>query len=376
MRLNIVREHANAPKENFLAILAHELRNPLAPIRNAIQILRNPRISVNDAGQAWDIMDRQVHLLVRLVDDLLDVSRVMRGKIELQREPIDLRTVIARAVEAVQPWIEAQRQTLTIDIPAESLLIEVDPVRVAQAFSNLLANASKYTPSDGLINIIVVHERQHVLVKIRDNGIGIAPEMFQFIFDLFTQIDQATSKTNGGLGIGLTLARSLIELHGGTIEAFSEGLSKGSEFVVKLPLLSTHSAATIDATAIPGVALPHHSSVRLLVVDDNVDSANSLAMLLRLQGLQVLVAHDGATAIEIAERERPDAIFLDLGMPELDGYEVARRLRAIPELRSTHLIALTGWGNRKIDSARTLPASTNIWSNLRISTRFARSFNR
>lgn len=346
---------ADRRKDEFLATLAHELRNPLAPIRNSLQILKMARIDEETVQQTRDMMDRQVHHLVRLVDDLLDVSRVMRGKIELRKEGIELATIVARAVETIQPLIEVQGHRLELALSPESLLLDADPVRLAQVVGNLLTNAAKYTEADGRIRLTAERDRNGAVLKIRDNGIGIAANMLPRIFELFVQVDHAATRSQGGLGIGLTLVKNLVEMHGGSVEARSDGLGHGSEFVVHLPLIA-QPIRTADEPLVHEVAhKPASSGNRLLVVDDNRDAALSLAMLLRLQGHDVRVAHDGLTAIETAAAYLPDMVFLDLGMPGMDGYEVARRLRELAGLERTWLTALTGWGQQE-DRRRTSEA--------------------
>ncbi len=346
---------ADRRKDEFLATLAHELRNPLAPIRNSLQILKMPRVDAASAQQTRDMMERQVHHLVRLVDDLLDVSRVMRGKIELRKEPVELATVIARAVETAKPLIEVQGHKLDLSVSGDTLLLDADPVRLAQVIGNLLTNAAKYTEANGHIWLTARREGEQAVLTVRDNGIGIAPDMLPHVFELFVQADHATTKAHGGLGIGLTLVKNLVELHGGTVKASSPGLEKGSEFTIHLPLMTERSRQPGDESGVePNLATPT-SGHRLLVVDDNHDAATSLSMLLRLQGHEVQVAHDGPTALEVARVFRPDLIFLDLGMPGMDGYEVARRLRKIPGLEKTVLAALTGWGQQE-DRRRTAQA--------------------
>jgi PAS domain S-box-containing protein len=330
-------------KDEFLATLAHELRNPLAPIRNSLQILKIPSIDAATVQQTRAMMERQVHHLVRLVDDLLDVSRVMRAKIDLRKEPVELATVIARAMEVVQPLIAAQGHHLDLELPQERLLVEGDAVRLAQVVGNLLTNAAKYTDTNGNIWISAVRDLNQVVLRVRDNGIGIAPETLPHVFALFVQADHSRSKSQGGLGIGLTLAKSLTEMHGGTIEAYSAGLGTGSEFTVRLPLLPESTDLTKKVVEEP-VYQAAATGRRLLVVDDNKDAASSLAILLRLRGHEVRVVHDGASALETAASYRPNMIFLDIGMPGMDGYEVAGRLRQRPGLESVVIAALTGWG--------------------------------
>ncbi|MBX3452532.1 MAG: PAS domain S-box protein [Planctomycetaceae bacterium] len=355
-RMEAALRDADRRKDEFLATLAHELRNPLAPIRNALQILKMPRVEAELIEQTRDMMERQVHHLVRLVDDLLDVSRVMRGKIELRREPVELAAIIARAVETAKPLIEVQEHNLDISVPKESLLLDADPVRLTQVVGNLLMNAAKYSDSRGQIGLTVKRDADQAILTIRDNGIGIPPDMLSHIFELFVQADHASSKAQGGLGIGLTLVKNLVRMHGGSVTAFSDGLGKGSEFIVRLPLLSRQPAIAEAKTA-PAPISPI-SGHRLLVVDDNRDAAISLSMLLRLQGHEVRVAHDGPTALEVATTFQPSVIFLDIGMPGMDGYEVARRVRKTPGIEKTVLAALTGWGQQE-DRLRTADAGFN-----------------
>jgi PAS domain S-box-containing protein len=346
--------NAHRRKDEFLATLAHELRNPLAPIRNSLQILKMPRVDAPTARQTTDMMERQVDHLVRLVDDLLDVSRVMSGKIELRREPVELATVVARAVETAQPLIEVQGHKLELSLPPESLLIDADPVRLAQVVGNLLTNSAKYTESNGHIWLAAQREDGKAVLRVRDNGIGIAPDMLPHVFDLFVQAGHSSTKAHGGLGIGLTLVKNLIELHQGSVEAHSAGLGQGCEFVVRLPLMAPRRQQPVEENGGRSQDTPI-SGHRLLVVDDNQDAASSLAMLLRLHGHDVRVANDGALAIEAAQAFHPDVVFLDLGMPGMDGYEVARRMRKMPELQNTILAALTGWGQKE-DRRRTQEA--------------------
>jgi signal transduction histidine kinase/CheY-like chemotaxis protein len=334
-------------KDEFLATLAHELRNPLAPIRNSLEILKIPRIDATTAQQTRDMMERQVHHLVRLVDDLLDVSRVMRGKIELRKEPLEFATVLARAVETAKPLIEVQEHQLEISVSQESLLLDADPVRLAQVVGNLLTNSAKYTEANGHIWLTARREEDWAVLQVRDTGIGIAPEMLPHVFELFVQADHSSTKAQGGLGIGLTLVKNLVEMHGGTVEAHSAGLGKGSEFVVRLPLMALRTEKPDDEEFTEPDQETPKSSRRLLVVDDNHDAAQSLALLLRLKGHEVRVANDGPSALEIASSFPPDMIFLDIGMPGMDGYEVARRLRQQAGLEKVVLVALTGWGQQE-----------------------------
>lgn len=301
-------------------------------------------------------MERQVEHLVRLVDDLLDVSRIMRGKVELRREPIELSTVIGRAVETSQPAIDAEAHRLEVCMPPEPLWVHGDIVRLAQVVSNLLNNAAKYTERGGNITLVAAREGSEATVRVRDTGIGIAPPLLPQLFNMFFQAERRTKESQGGLGIGLSLVRRLVELHGGTVEAHSEGRGKGSEFVVRLPALDTapeRSKRQEDSTK--GLPLARR---RVLVVDDNVDAADSLAMVLRLLGQEVHVAYDGPSALERAQAAPPDIAFLDLGMPKMDGYDLARAFRANPDLAGAVLVALTGWGQPE-DRQRTRTAGFN-----------------
>lgn len=334
---------ADRRKDEFLATLAHELRNPLAPVRNSLEILKMPNVDGATTQLSRDMIERQVHHLVRLVDDLLDVSRVMRGKIQLRREPVEIAAMMARAVEMVQPLIESRRHILELSAPDESLLLDGDPVRLAQIVANLLANAAKYTEPTGHIWLSVECSGDRAVLRVRDNGIGISPEMLPRVFDLFVQADHPPTKSQGGLGVGLTLVKNLVALHGGTVEAHSPGLGKGCEFVVRLPLMDGKQPKA-KADGEPPQEAVRPSGLRLLVVDDNQDAANSLAMLLRLKGHGVRIANNGPTALEIASDYTPDVVFLDIGMPEMDGYEVARRMRRLPGLENVVLAAVTGWG--------------------------------
>src|SRR5215203_3756132 len=336
---------ADRRKDEFLATLAHELRNPLAPIRNALEILR--RTSPPEPGLQWarDIIDRQVQQLTRLVDDLLDVSPITRGKIELHRERLELAAIVERALETSRPVLEAAHHRLTVDYPEGSPSVMADPTRMAQVLSNLLNNAAKYTQTGGHIRLSVSREGSDGVVRIQDDGVGIPPGMLTSIFDMFAQVDSSLERAQGGLGIGLTIARSLVEMHGGTLEAASGGLGQGSELTVRLPL-APEAGLAAEAEREPA-ARAAHASLRILVVDDNEDSAESLAMWLGLMGSDVRTAHGGPEALEAAQEYHPEVIFLDIGMPGMNGYDVARRLRARPETRNAVLIATTGGGQEE-----------------------------
>jgi PAS domain S-box-containing protein len=340
-------QEADRRKDEFLATLAHELRNPLAPISNAIQILSLRGDDSEVVAQTREVMERQVHQMTRLVDDLMEVSRIGRGKISLEKTPVDLADVVATAVETSRPLVEAHRHTLTVSLPERPARVEADSARLAQVLSNLLNNAAKYTEDGGRIDLIVEQTRGEAVIRVRDNGIGIAPERLPSVFDMFEQIEGAADRSQGGLGIGLTLARRLVEMQGGKIEAHSAGLGKGSEFLTRLPALAEPAAE--PAPELPE-GLPASSATagrRVLVVDDNVDSAESLAVLLRLYGHEVRLAHDGEAALKEARSFRPDVIFLDLSLPKIDGYEVARRLRLEPAMSGMTLVAMTGYGHEE-----------------------------
>jgi CheY-like chemotaxis protein len=299
--------------------------------------------------------ERQVQHMARLLEDLLDVSRVSRGKIELRKECVDLAAVLQRAVEGVRPLLEERGHHFTLSLPPESLRVEGDPTRIEQVLTNLLNNAAKYTDPGGRICLLAGREGDAIVLRVWDTGIGIAPDMLPRIFDLFVQAERRLDRSQGGIGIGLTLVRRLVELHGGSVEASSAGLGRGSEFVVRLPALAVESPSRQTEAGggrRPASGLAHQ---RVLVVDDNVDAADSLVMLLRLAGQEVRVAYDGATAVLIAQAFRPQVVFLDLGMPGMDGYDVARQLREDPELKRAVLVAMTGWGQEE-DRRRSLQA--------------------
>ncbi len=331
-------------KDEFLAILAHELRNPLAPLSNSLEVLKVAENSSELMEQTRGVMERQVRQMVRLVDDLMDVSRITRGKIELRREPTELAAVLECAVETARPAIEASGHELTVTLPPEPVSLDADLNRLAQVFSNLLNNAAKYTEPAGQIRLSAERQGSEVVVKVRDTGIGISGEVLPRVFDIFTQGDRSLERAQGGLGIGLSLVRGLVELHGGSVAAHSAGLGQGSEFTVRLPVLA--SAAREIRTADgdgepPAVAAAHR---RILVADDNTDSAESLALLLTLRGSEVRTAHDGWEAVETAAAFGPDIVLLDIGMPRLNGYEAARKIREQARGKRVVLIALTGWG--------------------------------
>jgi CheY-like chemotaxis protein len=324
--------------------LAHELRNPLAPIRNALHILKLAPEDTATTREARDMAERQVHHLTRLVDDLLDVSRVMRGRIDLRRERTQLSSVFARAVETARPSIDNEGHTLSVALPEQPVWLEADVVRLAQVIANLLSNAAKYTERGGQIWLSACPAGSRVEITVRDNGIGIAPEMLPRLFDMFVQVAPSASRSQGGLGIGLTLVKNLVELHGGSVEAKSAGLGEGSEFVVRLPVIVEPERGNGDTSA---DAEGPPAARRILVVDDNVDAADSLAVLLRLQGHNVRVAHGGQDALDAVASDPPELVLLDIGMPGMNGYEVARRLRSHYSADELILVALTGWGQEQ-----------------------------
>jgi PAS domain S-box-containing protein len=334
---------ADRRKDEFLAMLAHELRNPLAPLRNGLEILKVPGAGGEHIEPARQMMERQVQQLVRLVDDLLDVARITRGKIQLHKEPVELAPAVARALETSRPLIDARKQELTVSLPQEPLRLEADLTRLAQVIGNLLNNAAKYTGEGGHIWLTAERQGNEVLVRVRDTGIGMTAEMLARAFDLFAQADHALDRSQGGLGIGLTLVRRLVELHHGSVQALSDGPGKGSEFVVRLPVLQQPPSESL----VPKERESPWPSRRVLVVDDNVDAAESLAVLLRMAGHEVYTAHGGLAALEAAQVHRPEVVLLDLGMPGMDGLEVARRLRQDLGLKDTLLLALTGYGHEE-----------------------------
>jgi signal transduction histidine kinase/DNA-binding response OmpR family regulator len=338
-------------KNEFLAMLAHELRNPLAPISNAVHILR---VSEGDATKvAWarELIGRQLKQLVRLVDDLLDVSRITRGKIELKIETVDVSQVAAAAIETSRPNIDAQRHTLSLQLPVEPLALRGDFTRVAQVLSNVVNNAAKYTPKGGRISLSAVREGDEVVFRIRDSGVGIPREFLASIFDPFTQVDRTLARSHGGLGIGLTLVRTLVEMQHGRVAVRSEGRNRGSEFTVALPVAhQAETQAEADPMHAPAVASGDSASpagLRVLVVDDNRDVADSTASIMRMNGCDVHVVYDGRSAIESVRTLRPDAVLLDIGLPAIDGYLVAEHIRAQPENGATMIVAVSGYGQEQ-----------------------------
>jgi signal transduction histidine kinase/CheY-like chemotaxis protein len=341
--IDALRE-ADRQKDEFLATLAHELRNPLAPISNAVRIMRLRSPSDPQLKQARDIIERQTQHLVRLVDDLLEISRIGRGHIHLQLQRVDLASAIATAVEASRSLIDAAEHTLSVVLPQHPLYVDGDPTRLSQIFANLLNNAAKYTPTRGRIELTVQADAGNVAVRVTDTGIGIKREMLGRIFDMFAQADVSLERRQGGLGIGLTVAQQLAQLHGGCIEAHSEGEQRGSTFTVHLPLVRIREQESESGTASADPAGRAKVSRRVLIADDDADSAETLRVLLQMAGHEVRTASNGLKAVEAAVQFDPDVALLDIGMPELNGYEVAARIRAQPQGRRVLLLALTGWG--------------------------------
>src|SRR5579883_2738251 len=355
-------KEADRHKDEFLAMLAHELRNPLAPIHSAVELMRLRPLVDPQLSWARDVIARQLTSLTRLVDDLLDVSRITRGKINLTRQVVDLEGLISRAVETVHPLFDEQKHQLTLELPEPGVKVFGDPTRLTQAIANVLGNAAKYTDTGGQISLAAFVRENDVEIRVRDNGIGIHPELLPHVFELFTQLNRTDGRTQGGLGIGLALVQRLVQMHGGEVSAVSDGPGKGSEFVIRLPLLREDSgamdaqpdaaveAAAPSASEMASVVRPlvtagaARMARRILIADDNNDALESLATLLQLSGHEVFTATNGGTALQSAERNLPEVALLDIGMPMLDGYEVAKRIRAQPWGQRITLVALTGWG--------------------------------
>ena len=334
---------ADRRKDEFLALLAHELRNPLAPLRNGLQVVKLAAGDARTVSQARTMMERQLGHMVRLIDDLLDISRITRNKMELRRSRVLLADVVSSAVETARPAIEQAGHELTVSLLPERMHIDADLTRLAQVFGNLLSNSAKYTPRGGHIWLSAELKGQEVIVSVRDNGIGIPAESLHSIFDMFCQVDRSIERSTGGLGIGLALVKGLVEMHGGTVTAESPGPGKGSTFRVKLPVLKERAESMPELPSDERRCATSRRR-RILVVDDNRDSAASMAMMLKLRGDEVRTAHDGIEAVEIADTFRPQVILMDVGMPQLNGLEATRRIRQQPWAKATTIIALTGWG--------------------------------
>ena len=344
---------ADRRKDEFLAMLAHELRNPLAPIRNAVEILRaeNPELR----ERARTIIGRQVDHLARLVDDLLEVSRITQRKVMLKRNVVSLRTVIEAAVETARPYIDAAGHRLRVMQPEGDLWLNVDAVRISQALGNLLHNAAKFTAPGGHITINASRVGDHLELAVSDDGVGMAAEMLPYVFDLFTQDERSLERSQGGLGIGLSLVRGMIEMHGGSVRAESAGRGRGSRFTMRLPLAANLAPAAHRRVENAGDLQPR----RILVVEDNVDAAETFGMVLRAAGHQVTVMTDSLQALDAARHARPEVVLLDIGMPGMDGYELARRMREDPQLREAYVIAVSGYGQER-DRARSAAAGFDL----------------
>jgi signal transduction histidine kinase len=344
-------------KDEFLATLAHELRNPLAPIRNAVQVLRLPQATDSERSWGHEVIDRQVQHLSRLVEDLVDLNRISRGKLELRRHELDLSDALVAAIETARPLIDLRRLVFTYHPSAEAIWVDGDLVRLAQVFTNLIANAAQYTPEGGRIDLTVGPGEGGAEIVVCDSGVGISPERLPHVFDMFYQAHDGTGSSHGSLGIGLTLVKKLVDLHGGSVTASSEGAGRGSEFRVRLPRIPVER--TPESLFAPVVMAGIQAACRIVIADDHEDALDSCARLLRLRGHEVHTARTGPEAIEVAGRVRPDAMLLDIGMPGLDGYETARRIRSEPWGRKILLIAQTGWG-RTEDRRRSSAAGFDV----------------
>lgn len=357
---------ADQRKDEFLATLAHELRNPLAPIRTGLQLLSRQPAGGDQLKGVTDMMERQMSQLLRLIDDLLEVSRISTGKLVLQRERLDLRRVVDMALEACQPLIARGGHQLTVTLPDQEVCVDGDLTRLAQSLSNLVNNAAKYTPDGGRIQVSLACEGSDAVLTVTDDGIGLPPDTIARVFDMFAQVNRSLERAQGGLGIGLALVRSLVQMHGGQVSAASPGAGQGSTFTLRLPLLQP---APKPAPAAPPAAAAPGRTLRILVVDDNEDAATVLALLLQLGGHEVQVEHGGHAALRTAASFQPHAIFCDVGMPGMGGYEFAARLRLEPRFADTLLVALTGWGAEEdkrrsraagFDEHLTKPASEEV----------------
>jgi CheY-like chemotaxis protein len=340
-------------KDEFLATLAHELRNLLGPVVNSLQVMKRADPDPELLERVRAMMERQVHQMARLVDDLLDVNRLARNQLALKQTRVDLGLVLAQAAEASRPAFEAAEQTLTIRSLPDPVYLEADSDRLTQVFGNLLTNACKFTERGGRIVVSLEEQGSDVVVRVTDNGIGIPPELLATVFERFVQVGRAAERADRGLGIGLALARQLVELHGGTITAYSEGPGRGSEFVVRLPIITDRCIRLESLPVLPPSG--RADTLRILLVDDSRDAVESLALLLALEGHQTRTAYDGVAALELAEAYRPDVILLDIGLPRMNGYDVCRAIRATPWGMDVAVIALTGWGHED-DHRRTVEA--------------------
>ena len=332
---------ADRRKNEFLATLAHELRNPLAPMSNMLEVVKRADGDDQVLKRAHETLERQLGQMVRLVDDLLDLNRITHDRLELRRSEVELSSVIQQAVEVAGPLVESAGHHLTVDLPDEPIYMDADRDRLAQLFGNLLNNSCKYTRHGGSISVSAKRVDDHVVVTVKDNGAGIPKDKLDTIFDMFMQVDGTAERSQGGLGIGLTLVKRLAQMHGGSVEARSAGEGQGSEFIVRLPVLSR---SVVEAQAGSGDESDSQPQRRVLIVDDNLDSADSLAMLMEITGNKTYRAHDGVEALEAIEKYRPEVVLLDIGLPKLDGHEVCRRMREQPWGKDIVVIALTGWG--------------------------------
>jgi CheY-like chemotaxis protein len=334
---------ADRRKDEFLSMLAHELRNPLAPIRNVAQVLAGGRLNAEAVHRTGELLMRQTRQLARLLDDLLDVARITRGVIHLHKETLLLESVVDRAIETVQPLLSMKRQTVHREPASQPLAVSADAARLSQIVENLLSNAAKYSPDRSTIHVFFTNTPELACVHVRDEGCGIDPQILPHVFDLFMQADRSLDRAQGGLGVGLTIVKQLVHLHGGTAEALSAGLGCGSEFIVRLPRQAVSPVAPPASTASP----PGTLGQRVLIVEDNADSAESLAMLLSAEGHEVQITHDGAAALEVLESFRADLILLDIGLPGMDGYLVAQTIRERYGQRPLRLYALSGYGRQE-----------------------------
>jgi signal transduction histidine kinase len=334
---------ANRQKDEFLAMLAHELRNPLAPIRGAVQLLQLLGSNVPDKGLAIEVIDRQVDTLARLVDDLLDVSRITRGKITVRREPLEISAAIQRSVDTTLPMIRSRGQTLSVSLSNEPLTVTGDATRIEQVFCNLLNNAAKFMRAGGRVEVVCEQVDENAVVRVRDQGRGLAAESIPRLFEPFYQVDQGLARSEGGLGLGLALARRLVELHGGAIEAHSEGLGRGSEFVVRLPLVAPPKPSE-PTTDVPSGAAVRAGGLRILIVDDSADAVTTLKLLLEVRGHEICTAGNGQEALAAFEQADPQVVLLDIGLPGMDGYEIAKRMRQNANGELVRIIATTGYG--------------------------------
>jgi signal transduction histidine kinase/CheY-like chemotaxis protein len=335
---------ADRAKDEFLATLAHELRNPLAPIRSAVQILQLKGPPTPESRWASEVINRQVQQMARLIDDLMDVSRITRGHLELRMERVELAKILQDAIETSRPLIDQLGHEISVVVPEEPILVDADSTRLAQVFSNILNNAAKYSRFESRIEITVAQRKSEVVVSVRDQGIGIPTDMLSWIFEPFVQVDRSLERTQGGLGIGLTLVKRLIELHGGSVTAHSDGPGTGSVFTVRVPV-AVEAAVARPRGSEPALGVPEHC--RVLIVDDNIDAAAGLSIMLEILGYETRTAYDGRAGLAVAAEYRPHVALLDIGMPEMNGYELARRIREQPWGNDVTLVAVTGWGQHE-----------------------------